>query len=232
MCLTRVVGWIRRKRRTLAVPAVCIPSIFVGMVAGLAPSTASAGLINPRELAALMESTIVDLDVQMISVHHTYATGANSAGTLSYSSVLSASGWQGRLQGNYAGVPVDVAYTGTIDFIGGPTNQFNISYTSGWQLGGETFTGSGSGVYNDPEFGFDIDLVNLSVSGSLTLTYGIASLTISGTKDLDDQELTASAGLGLVDLPVIDASLASAEFSFTLKPSHRRIRIRVDGFRL
>ena len=180
------------------------------------PLSASAALINTNELIAVVESTIVDLDMLAISVHQSHSSGTPATGSLNYSSSISASGWQGSLLGIYGGQSVDISYNGAINFIGGPTNQFLISYTSDWLFGGQIGSGSGGGVYNDPEFSFTIDLANLQVGGAISVSYGVASLTLEGLKDLDDEELTVSATLSAVDLPLIDASLASAELSFML----------------
>lgn len=182
----------------------------------LAPRTSFADLLATNELIATVESSIVDFDVSMIGVHNTYGSGSSSSGSLSYSSTISDSGWQGRLLGTYMGVSVDISYTGTITFIGGPTNQYDISYTSSWLLDGQTGSGAGSGTYTDPEFDFEIDLVNLSVSGSVSVSYGAVSLTLTGTKDLDDQTLEVSGEVAIGDLPLIDASLASASITFSL----------------
>ena len=83
-------------------------------------------------------------------------------------------------------------------------------------LDGQAGTGSGGGVYTDPEFSFDIDLANLQVSGAISVSYGVASLTLEGIKDLDDQTLEVSGTVSAVDLPLIDASLANAGISLSL----------------
>lgn len=185
------------------------------LIVAVSPAV-QADLLDPQEIAIVMESTIVDFDVYMISLHNSYNTGTVSTGNLSYTSQVNENGWLGNLFGSYNGIPVDISYTGNISFVGGATNQFDISYTSNWLLDGQSSTGSGSAVYTDPEFDFSIDLVNLKVSGSASVTYGVATFTISGSKDIDDGELEVGGEVSVIDLPVLDVSLASAEISFFL----------------
>lgn len=189
--------------------------IFLFIIGGLT-GRVHAGLLAPREIALVMESIIVDFDVSMISLHNSHNSGVASTGSIGYTSQVDDNGWQGQLLGSYDGIPVDISYTGNITFVGGPTNQFDISYTSNWLLDGESSTGSGTAVYTDPEFDFNIDLTDLEVSGSASVTYGVATFTISGSKDIDDGELEVSGEVSVIDLPVLDVSLASAEIGFSL----------------
>jgi hypothetical protein len=89
--------------------------------------------------------------------------------------------------------------------VGGPTNQVGISYTSNWSFNGATGTGSGSGLYTDPDFSFDIDLVNLEVSGSVSVTYGIASLSLSGAKSVSEGKLSVTGAADVIDVPGLGA---------------------------
>ncbi len=176
----------------------------------LATSEARADLLDSREICLIMESTLVDLDMSMIAVHH----GNDFGSGLNYVSRIEETGWQGRLWGSYGAREVDVYYTGSVTYVGGDDHRHDIAYTSEWFFDGETGTGSGSGVYTDPEFSFDVDLVNMSVSGSVSVSYGIATLTLSGSKDFDDHELTISGEASVIDLPLI-GSAASAELALT-----------------
>lgn len=175
------------------------------------PAPANALLIDSREIALFMESTIVDLDTSAIAVHF----GPSIGSELSYVSRIDETGWQGRLFGTYGSRAVDIYYTGTLSFVGGPLSRYDISYTSAWLLDGQTGVGSGTGVYTDPDFDFDIDLTNLSVSGSVSVSYGIATLSIGGSKSLLEHKMTASASASVLDLPLI-GNLAEVELSFEL----------------
>lgn len=66
--------------------------LVTATVLACCPVSASAGLINSNELIAVMESTIVDLDVLAISAHQSHASGTLATGTLNYSSSIGASG--------------------------------------------------------------------------------------------------------------------------------------------
>lgn len=192
-------------------------------------SLAHAGLLDARELALVMESTIVDLDTYMISIHNTHSNEQNTAGALSYTSTIDENGWQGNLLGSYNGVDINISYTGSLTFIGGPTSQYNISYSSDWLIDGESSSGSGTAIYTDPEFEFSIDLIDLEVSGSASISYGIATFTLEGTKDLDDEELDVSGAISLVDVPIIDVSLTSAELSFFLDQATGEYSSEITG---
>lgn len=182
----------------------------------LRPSTVAGGLIEPAELVAVVGSTIADFDVSMIGIHQSHATGQPSSGSFAYFWSVNNIGWNGSLTGSYDGVPVSIDYAGTLIFIGGPGNQYLFSYTSDWLMDGHTGSGSGSGVYIDPEFSFDLDLANMSVSGAISVNYSGVTLTLSGTKDLDAEELEVSGEIAAGGLPLIDASLVSGAISFTL----------------
>ncbi len=175
-------------------------------VANLSP--ASAGLLDLREIALTLESTLVDLDTTMIALHH----GNDFSSHLNYVSRIDEAGWEGRLFGNYGGREVDIYYTGSLTLIGGPTSQVDISYVSDWYFDGMTGSGSGSGEYTDPEFSFDIDLQNMSVGGSISVEYGITSLTLAGVKDFGNHTLTVSGTAGAIAVPLL-GNLAEAELA-------------------
>jgi hypothetical protein len=188
----------------------------VVLVSLLSSSVASASLISTNELIAVIESTVVDFDVAMIGMHRTHATGKKATGAFTYESSLTATGWNGTLTGSYDGDAILIDYLGELTFVGGPQNQYDFTYTSSWLINGQAGTGAGSGIYTDPDFDFEIDMIDLSVSGSVSVSYGLVSLTLSGTKDLDDQTLEVSGEIAAGDLPFIDASLAAGAIVFTL----------------
>ena len=171
------------------------------------PTRAIALVIDSREIALIMESTLVDLDMSVISVRH----GLNPTSQLHYISKIEDTGWQGRLFGNYGNHEVDIYYTGSVEFIGGPNSQFNIAYGSEWFLDGQLGTGSGAGIYTDPPFSFEIDLINMQVSGAVSVTYGIATLTLSGSKNLSEHTLSVRGSASIINLGVfgslVDAGL-------------------------
>jgi hypothetical protein len=181
------------------------------------PQPASASLIDTAELITLVQSTVSDFDVTVIGLHKAHASGgAAVAGSFTQTLDIDDTAWTATVSGSYAGTPVVINYQGNVTSVGGPANEMSIAYTSDWLVDGQAGTGSGSGTYTDPEFSFDTDLFDMSVSGSLGVTYGLVSLTLTGTKDLDDQELEVSGEIAAGDLPLIDASLASGAITFTL----------------
>jgi len=185
--------------------------LLIAVVLGcLLPARAFADAIDSREISLIMESTVVDMDISMIALHH----GNDFDATLHYVSRIESTGWQGRLWGTYGGRDVDNYYTGTVTYLGGADNRYDIDYTSEWLFDGESGTGSGTAIYTDPDFDFGIDLVNMEVSGSVSVSYGIATLTLSGSKSFSTHELTVSAEASAIDLPLV-GSAASAEVSFT-----------------
>lgn len=171
------------------------------LVACLTTTAVFAGALDPREIALATQSSLVDLDTAMIALHH-----GNSPAQLRYVSYITESGWQGRLYGIHGTHEVDIFYTGSLTYLGGDTNEYTISYTSDWLFDGLAGTGSGQGNYYDPDFSFGVDLVNMSVSGSVSVTYGVAEITVEGTKSLSDQKLTLSGTLSVGSIPYIGSA--------------------------
>lgn len=169
-----------------------------------------AGPLDPREIALVMESTVVDIDTSVIALSY----GNDFLTKLNYVSQINSDGWTGRMWGTYQGHTVDVYYIGSVSFVGGANSQYDIAYNSTWLFDEQSATGAGTGVFTDPEFGFKIDLLNLSVSGSVSINYGIATLTLSGTKDFSNHTLTVAGEASALDIPLI-GSAASAELAFT-----------------
>ena len=193
---------------------LCSQRKLIGVVAAWAlllvvlPHRAAAGLLDLREIALAMESTLVDLDTTMLALHH----GDDVHSHLNYVSRIDETGWAGRLFGTYGGRDVDIYYNGSLTFIGGPASQVEINYVSDWYFDGNTGTGLGSGTYLDPDFSFGIELQNMSVSGSISVEYGIASLTLAGEKNFSSHQLTLTGTAGAIDVPLL-GNLAEAELA-------------------
>lgn len=77
------------------------------------------------------------------------------------------------------------------------TEDYDFSYTSSWNYGGEEFQNSGYGEYIDPDFGYKISALEGKVSGSTSIPLGgFFELSATAEKDLPNQELTVEIGLG------------------------------------
>ncbi|MBN8644164.1 MAG: hypothetical protein J0L61_02860 [Planctomycetes bacterium] len=189
-----------------------------GVAALVAMSGAAfAQPLDRREMAIAMESTLVDLDLAAIGFHH----GRDVGRSLSYASYVDESGWQGRLWGTYSGRDVDVYYTGTIAPLRSAQNQYALSYVSEWLIDGRAGSGSGAATYYEPvdprapDFNFKIDWLNMTVSGDVSVSYGVATLTLSGSKDFPNHMMTVSGGAAVLDLPLLGAA-ADASISLEL----------------
>lgn len=177
---------------------------------------ASAQPLDTREMAIVMESTIVDLDLAAIGFHH----GRDVGRSLSYASLVTESGWQGRLWGNYSNRDVDIYYTGTVMPLRSAQNLYALCYVSEWLVDGQVGAGSGSATYYEPfgprtpDFNFKIDWLNMTVSGDVSVSYGVATLTLSGSKDFPNHKMSVSGGAAVLDLPLLGAA---ADASITLE---------------
>ena len=181
--------------------------------AGAAP----ASQLDPRELALGCESSLIDLDTAVLGFHY----GQQPGTTMNYVSLVSSTGWQGRMWGTYGGHSVDIYYTGTVTATGGANDEHAISYTSDWDIDGASGAGFGDAIYTQdtavrqPSFNFKIDWLHMKMSGSVSVSYGAASLTLSGTKDFPNHKMTVSGNASFLDLPLVGAA-AEASLTFEL----------------
>lgn len=171
-------------------------------------SVSNAAVIDPREIALGISSTLTDLDLLMIESQLASAPGSS----LYYDSEITRSGWTGHLFGQHGGTSVDITYTGSINQLSSLGDSYSISYSSNWDIGGEKGVGSGSGQFTDPDGSFSISLSNLSVGGAVKVGYGIASLKIAGKKDFGQKLFEGSATAAVLDTPI--GSLADATLTF------------------
>jgi len=186
--------------RGAARPVTLAASACIMLLAG----RAHAEIIDQRLLTLAYESTIVDMDMLAIAV----TDGPDYNNTLAYSSVITDTGWMGLLSGVYAGNIVNIVYSGTVAPGFGPNTS--LSHTSNWSYNGSNGNGSGSGQGVTGTNTFGIDLANLQVSGSVTVQYGVTTLSLSGSKTFSTGlvEVTGSAqAFSIGSLSLIGASV-------------------------
>ncbi len=187
------------------------------VIAAASGPAAATGPLDTREMGLACESTLVDLDAAMLGLHF----GPQYDRTMNYVSLVTTTGWQGRYWGTHAGKNVDIYYTGAIVPTGGPNNQHAISYMSDWSIDGLTGAGTGLATYTDsadlrqPSFSFNIDWINMTVSGSVSVSYGLANFSATGTKDFPNHTMSVNGHVGYADLPILGEA-ASADIDLTL----------------
>ncbi len=200
---------------------------LAGAIALLA-GTARAAPLDTREMGIACESTIADIDAAMLDFHF----GSDVGRTMNYVSLVTTTGWQGRYWGTQNGKNIDVYYTGTIAPTGGPNNEHAISYSSDWDIDGTSGSGSGEALYTDgparPDFSFKIDWARMTVSGNVSFSYGLASFSLSGSKDFPNHKMTGNAHVGYADLPII-GELASADLTIELDQLTGEYRSTIDA---
>lgn len=191
-------------------------SRFFVFALSLFSAQAYAGVLDPRELITMFESSLVDMDVSTIAWNRTIDVNRFTTGAFSYSSLVTDSGWQGKLTGQYDGLDVEIDYGGTLSYIGGPTNDYAITYHSDWLIGGITAAGSGTALYQDPVFTFSVSSNGTVTSADAGWDLGIVSLTIGGEKDLSAEKLRAYAELAILKIPKTNWSLFSSRATYEL----------------
>lgn len=183
---------------------ITLLSACVIVTCAMAARPAMAASVPLHEVCLLTESTLVDLDTAMIGAYY----GPDTAASLTYKSTLGPTGWSGTLAGTYNGHAINVVYTGSLTPAGDP--NYTLAYTSAWTIDGLVGSGSGSGTYVDPPASVDIDILNMSVTGSFTLNYGVTSVTLAGIKDFDKKTFTASGTANVGDIPLIGSVLSGS----------------------
>jgi hypothetical protein len=151
-------------------------------------------LIDVREINAVLESVVVDLDLTMFGLYF----GSDPASALQYRSWVGLEGWTGILSGTYLGGPLELTYEGI--FTPGllPSDPAFISYTSTGTWGGEIWSGQGTAQYLDPEYGYQISPLQGTISGSISGQVGVFNVSLTGEKNFFEQQLKAEMSAGLI----------------------------------
>lgn len=193
----------------LTLGAVALPvAVLFGLIAS---PTASAYILERQKIALLVESTITDLDAGVAAL----ALGDGVASAFTYTSVYSDYGWVGTMAGSHNGHSVSVTYNGLLTPIPGPEDSYAISYSTMWNVDGQSSLSTGSATYidltGDTDRGadisanFNIDFGNSTVGGGLSVSYGITSLSVSASKNLSNHVITAQVQAAVLDIPGVGA---------------------------
>lgn len=173
-------------------------------------SGSQASVLDPREIQLLAQSSITDIDSMILGAYFNPGVGA----ALTYESTTSRLGWSGRLFGQYGPNAIEVVYTGVLTPLDALGEDYQIDYTSAWNVNGVAASGSGSGIAQDPFGTVSIQIDNMQASGSITYNTGVASVTISALKDFENKKFTASGTVGLITIPLTSASLIDGTLEF------------------
>jgi len=150
------------------------------MIGGLAPGTASAGLLTNVEKDAFAAAEAVVFTTSMLE----QAYGFTPA-TLSFSSTtFSDTAWSITLTGDYGGRSVDLPLSGTFNT---STNQGTMGIAPG-MVGSDTWTPSGTWNYTS---------INANTDGltfNLAVTIGLALLIVDRHTVVPKRELTTDDG--------------------------------------
>jgi hypothetical protein len=175
-----------------------IPPAVVGMLVLAATSvtpTARAGLLNPAEASALIQSTATDTDAMLLALFNGFEAGQ----TLNYSSSLTTTAWSGTLSGTYAATGLSLTYLG--DLSNYPSGA--VTWTSTGSYGSQSWSGNGSATITDTSSTtFQVGLsYSMTVgSNSASISYLIPGTVTSNGTIMYGGPGNEEAGTGALDL--------------------------------
>lgn len=118
-----------------------IPITLALVGIGVLPLTAKAEILSVLDASSIVQSTLTDNDVGLLSGLFGFQPGAS----LNYASSSTTSDWTGTLSGSYLGTALSVGYTG--DLSGFPSGP--VTWLDSGSYGTDTWTGSGSASFVD-----------------------------------------------------------------------------------
>lgn len=177
--------------------------------------TAWAIDIPVREVIACVESTIADSHATWVALNFGFDSNGQG-GRFDYASQITDSGWSGQMLGDYLGRTIQIDYLGV--FTMDPGGVGNISWTSSWNIDGQTYFETGQGEYA-PERARGRFNVTISSNGAVgvsgTVGSWVGNVSISGVKDIGAHTLSGRVRGAVIDIPAVGA-LAEANAAFTV----------------
>ncbi len=105
-----------------------------------------ASILDAREVALAVESTMTDYDAANIA----NAFGSGVTSDFTYTSTYFAGGWSGTMTGTHNGHNVSVGYNGSVVPTGGPgAESYSVSFSRTWNVDGSTSVGSGFASFQE-----------------------------------------------------------------------------------
>lgn len=194
-------------RYTADTPCRILSLIAAAGALTVIPHSARAAILDEREVALMVESTITDHDA--VGVGRTF--GLEYQSMFTYQSQYFPGGWSGTMTGMHNGHSVSVRYTGSVTPGGAPGHEsYSVSFSRVWNVDGQTGYGSGEatltpsaarterdgpagdghmidfGMFDLPDHNNLVDLGPMNWSGSILPTLDDLILYATGTMQNPD----------------------------------------------